>query len=50
MEEPVNKYYLSLSTKYKILKLMTIVVLVAYSIVMITIYRDDITVENFRYM
>lgn len=50
MEEPVNKYYLSLSTKYKILKLMTIVVLVAYCIGMITIYRDDITVENFRYM
>lgn len=49
-EEQVNKYYISLSTKYKIMKLMTIIVLVAYCIGMITLYRDDITVENFRYM
>jgi hypothetical protein len=49
-ENKVNKYYLSLSTKYKVMKLMTIVTLVAFCVGMVTIYREDITVENFRYM
>ena len=49
-EEQVNRYYLSLSTRYKILKLVVILALVAYCIGMVTAYRDDITVENFRYM
>lgn len=49
-ENQVNKYYLSLSMKYKVMKLMTIVTLVAFCVGMVTLYRNDITVENFRYM
>ncbi len=45
-----NKYYLALSNRYKIIKVMVIIALTAFCIGMVTIYRDDITVENFRYM
>jgi|GEM_PF-599914 hypothetical protein len=50
VEDSVNRYYLSLSARYKVLKLMTIIILVAFCVGMVSVYRDDITVENFRYM
>lgn len=45
-----NPYYLAISRKYKYAKLLTVALLVFYILFMIAAERDDITIENLRYM
>ncbi|MBQ4575995.1 MAG: hypothetical protein IJA85_12505 [Clostridia bacterium] len=45
-----NPYYLAISRKYKYAKLFTVALLVIYLLFMISTRRDDITIENLRYM
>lgn len=49
-EPAENHYYIALAGRYRILKFMTLITLIVFCMGMIAVYRDDITVENFRYM
>ncbi len=45
-----NPYYLRLATKYKIVKYVTIVLALAFAVIMLTAFSSDITTENFQYL
>lgn len=45
-----NEYYIDLSRHIKIAKMMLILFLVVFLLGMITIFRQDITLENYQYM
>ncbi len=44
-----NPYYLSISTKLKWVKFVVVVFTVVFFLIMISVFRKDITVEKFRY-
>lgn len=46
----VNSYYLVLSGRFKIAKYLSICLLVAFLLSTIILFRDEITVENLRYL
>ena len=45
-----NEYYIDLSRHIKITKMLLILFLVIFLLGMITIFRHDITLENYQYM
>jgi hypothetical protein len=45
-----NQYYLDIAKKYKSSKHIITIVFVVYLLLMIIMYRDQITMENFRYL
>ena len=45
-----NQYYLDIAKKYKSSKSIITIVFVVYLLLMIVLYRDQITMENFRYL
>lgn len=45
-----NEYYIDLSRHVKIAKMFLILALVLFLLLMITVFRKDITVENYQYM
>ena len=45
-----NEYYIDLSHHLKIAKMFLILFLVVFLLLMITVFRQDITVENYQYM
>lgn len=45
-----NEYYIDIAKKFKIAKYIILILLIFYVLAMISLYRDEITVENFRYM
>ncbi len=45
-----NSYYLSVSSKFRIATWITVVLLAAWLAVMFFSYRDEITIENFRFL
>jgi len=45
-----NQYYLNIAKKYKSSKSIITIVFVVYLLLMIVLYRDQITMENFRYL
>lgn len=47
---PANERYIELSRRYKAAKYLTFFLLVAFIFGMLTVNRDDITVENLRYL
>ncbi|MBE6632161.1 MAG: WD40 repeat domain-containing protein [Ruminococcaceae bacterium] len=49
VELPVNKYYLFIAERLKICKYVTIVVLALFIVAMISVFKSEITVENFKY-
>ncbi|MBR5011209.1 MAG: hypothetical protein IKY12_01485, partial [Clostridia bacterium] len=46
----INEYYISVSRYYKLAKFITLLILVLFVLLMVSVFRDDITSENFRYM
>lgn len=46
----VNSYYLVISDKFKIAKYVTLCILVAFLLTAVLLFRDEITVENLRYL
>lgn len=47
---PANDYYIELSRRYKAAKYLTFFLLAAFIFGMMAVNRDDITVENLRYL
>lgn len=45
-----NSDFISLSSKFKVAKFITLAVLIFFILSMITLFRSEITVENFRYL
>ena len=45
-----NQYYLNIAGKYKSSKITLTIVFAVYLLLMIVLYRDQITMENFRYL
>lgn len=45
-----NEYYLNIAKKYKSSKFIITIIFVVYLLLMIILYRDQITMENFRYL
>lgn len=48
--EEVNRYYLSVSYRYKLLKYFTLLALVIFTLTMLTAYREYITYDNVRFL
>ncbi|MBR6558705.1 MAG: hypothetical protein IKT70_06800 [Clostridia bacterium] len=48
--EKVNEYYLKLSGRMRVLKYIVGIILVAFTVVMMLIFRESITYENMQYM
>jgi len=46
----VNAYYLVLSGRFKTAKYITLCILVVFLLTMVILFREEITVENFRYL
>lgn len=46
----VNEYYIDISNKFKTAKYAVIIILVLFVLCMISIFRNDITLENFKYL
>lgn len=46
----VNEYYINISNKFKTAKYAVIIILVLFVLCMISIFRNDITLENFKYL
>jgi len=45
-----NKYYIGISERCKTVKYIVLVILVVFILTMISVCKDDITVENFQYL
>ena len=45
-----NPYYAAISKKYKFARYFTLFLFIAFILLMLTAYKDDITTENFRYL
>lgn len=45
-----NIYYLNIAKRYRAVKFIILTVFIAYLLSMIAIFRNEITVENFRYL
>ncbi|MBE6573209.1 MAG: hypothetical protein E7652_02325 [Ruminococcaceae bacterium] len=46
----VNEYYIDISNKFKTAKYSMLIILVVFVLSMISIFRSDITIENFKYL
>ena len=46
----VTEYYIKTAKRFRVLKYMTVLVLVLFVLVTVTLNREAITVENFRYL
>lgn len=46
----VNRYYLALSGRFKIAKYVSVCFLVVFLLMTVILFRDEITVENLRYL
>jgi hypothetical protein len=46
----VNEYYIDISRRYRLAKYLTVFLLVSFIIVMLSLNRDSITIENFQYL
>ena len=46
----VNTYFIAVSNKFKAAKYITVCVMVVYLLAAVILFRDDITVENLRYL
>lgn len=44
-----NPYYIGIARRFKLAKYITVIFLVLYLLFMIAFFRDEITIENFRY-
>lgn len=47
---PVNEYYIDISNKFKTVKYAALIFLVAFVLIMISVFRADITLENCKYL
>ena len=45
-----NPYYLRIADRFRVLKYLTVACLLIFSVVMLTVFSADITVENFQYL
>jgi|GEM_PF-453239 len=45
-----NKYYLSVSSRYRAAKISTVIMLIVFLIMMLARHRDSITYDNFKYL
>ena len=45
-----NQYYSAIASKYKAAKLILILILIIYLITAVTVFRNDITIENLQYL
>lgn len=45
-----NEYYLSVARRFKLARLLMIMLLVLYALLMLTFFGEDITVSNFKYL
>jgi hypothetical protein len=46
----VNEYYIDISRRFRLAKYLTIFLLAAFILVMLSVSRDNITVESFQYL
>lgn len=49
-EAPVNEYYIDIANKFKTAKFIFIIILVVFMLFMISVFRSDVTLENFKYL
>ncbi len=49
-EVPVNEYYIDIANKFKTAKFILILLLVVFVLFMISVFRKDVTLENFKYL
>ncbi|MBQ4601612.1 MAG: hypothetical protein IJB24_02015 [Clostridia bacterium] len=49
-EAPVNEYYIDIANKFKTAKFIVIILLVVFMLFMISVFRSDVTLENFKYL
>ncbi|MBR6513760.1 MAG: hypothetical protein IKT46_02885 [Clostridia bacterium] len=49
-ETPVNEYYIDVANKFKTAKFISIILLVVFILFMISVFRSDVTLENFKYL
>ncbi len=49
-QAPVNEYYIDVSNKFKTAKFLVIILLVVFILFMISVFRSDVTLENFKYL
>lgn len=45
-----NKFYLAIATRFRLAKFITLTLFIALLLSMISFYRDEITIENLRYL
>lgn len=46
----VNEYYIDISNKFRTAKFITLVILIVFILIMISVFRSDITLENCKYL
>ncbi len=49
-EAVVNEYYIDIANKFKTAKFIAIILLVVFMLFMISVFRSDVTLENFKYL
>ncbi len=49
-EAPVNEYFIDVANKFKTAKFIVIILLVVFMLFMISVFRSDVTLENFKYL
>lgn len=49
-QAPVNEYYIDIANKFKTAKFISVIVLVVFILFMISVFRSDVTLENFKYL
>lgn len=49
-QTPINEYYIDVANKFKTAKFIGIIILVAFVLVMISVFRSDVTLENCKYL
>lgn len=47
---PVNEYYIDIANKFKTAKFICVIILVVFILIMISVFRSDITLENCKYL
>ncbi len=47
---PVNEYYIDIANKFKTAKFICVIILVVFILLMISVFRSDITLENCKYL
>lgn len=49
-EASVNEYFIDVANKFKTAKFIVIILLVVFMLFMISVFRSDVTLENFKYL